>query len=213
MLKFDYYFYISIGGTFMISKLFVVIGLLMGSFFLKGVDASAKDDEKVKRVKCPVGLVTGMSLDKEFGAGTSKITQCIRKIPKIKAVFELNRTCADQACTRAYGLINLRKSIKDYEVTHGLKSGVDFELVAIMLGNGNTLSINNDSATKHPRVNPFQAEVQALMKQGVKFFLCQNAARAGKIVKAHIIPGVHFVTAGVTALTDFQQRGFALIHP
>lgn len=169
--------------------------------------------------ECPVGLVKNLTLDVEFGNGTSEVTRCIEKRNNLKLVIQVSELYTlgidglpDK--TRPYALGNIENIIKDYEITHGLQRG-DYEIVAVILGPGAILGLNNKAIIPHKNagLNIFQAKVEALMKDGVKFYMCQNTARNMGIKIDQIIPGVEFATAGFSAIADLQMRGYTLIHP
>lgn len=178
--------------------------------------ARADDDANNGNTACPVGLVTGLTLDQEFGAGTSTITHCLERRHKVKLVVQINQFCLDNVpnaqCTRPFGLIHLANMIDDYEITHGMVPGRDYEMVAVAHTAGGALMVKG---------NPFELQVQRLMARGVKFYMCQNATRAlirsGALpagdATSHIIGGVEYVTAGVTAVVDFQYQGYRYVQP
>ena len=169
--------------------------------------------------KCPVGLVTGQTFDEEFGAGSEKITHCLEKRTKVKLVVQANQFCMDNVsnaeCTHPYALLNLTKMIDDYEITHGMKPGRDYEMAVIAHTKGGPLMLKDDTK------NQFRNQVETLLKQGVKFYLCQNATRAminrGLLPQVdatvNIIDGVEYVTAGITAVVDFQYQGYVYVQP
>lgn len=172
------------------------------------------DDEK-----CPVGLVTGQTLNEEFGPGSENITHCLEKRSNVKLVVQANQFCMDNLsnadCTRAYALLNLTKMIEDYEITHGMKPGRDYKMAVIAHTKGGPLMLKDETK------NQFRSQVETLLKQGVKFYLCQNATRsminrgllpAGDAT-ANIIDGVEYVTAGITAVVDFQYQGYVYVQP
>jgi intracellular sulfur oxidation DsrE/DsrF family protein len=51
------------------------------------------------------------------------------------------------------------------------------------------------------------------MADGVKFYFCQNTARSMKVSTDQLIPGVEYVTAGISALADFQSNGWTNVQP
>lgn len=163
-------------------------------------------------IDCPVGLVNGMTLNDEFGPGTAAITRCLEHRP-IKVVFQINNACSNDPCTKPYALENIENAVKDYEVTHGLVSGIDFKVIAVVHGKGYPLVVNNDATNPYKEANPFQSQVEGLMAQGVKFYFCQNTARARGVVTENLIPGIRYVTSGVTALADFQALGYSYVQP
>ena len=184
--------------------------------------------------ECPVGLVNGMTLDGEFGPETSGLTKCLDRRHNVKVVMQINKYCRDAVanadCTRSYTLGNIRNMIKDYEVTHGMEQGKDYEIVAVVHSGGGWqmltdegLDSNGNSVTGR---NQFEGEVSDLIEKGVKFYFCQNTTRGfirGNFLPkatettggatAELIPGVQYTTAGVTAIAEFQQRGYEYVQP
>ena len=64
------------------------------------------------------------------------------------------------------------------------------------------------------RLGPFDARVQDLMSQGVKFQVCELTLRALKLKKDQFIIGVDFVPSGVVQITHLQQKeGYAYLKP
>jgi len=69
--------------------------------------------------------------------------------------------------------------------------------------------------------NKLKPAVTALIADGVKFYFCQNTIRgmAPKMgltsaqLVSKILPGVEYVTAGLTAVADFQKEGYLYIQP
>lgn len=154
---------------------------------------------------CPVGLVNGLTLDEEFGFGTSKITRCLTKRKLVKTIFPILRDCTDSAvpCTRPYALGGISNAIRDYEVTNGMLN-TDYHIVAIAYGSGYKLVVKG---------NPFEQEVINLLNKNVAIYLCQNTARSNNIKITDLIPGVKFVTDCHTAMSDFQALGYNISVP
>jgi intracellular sulfur oxidation DsrE/DsrF family protein len=164
---------------------------------------------------CTVGAVSGLTLDEEFGAGAQALTRCLKKRRDVKVVMQVNQHCdtmTNGVCTRAYGLHNIGNMLDDYEITHGLKAGRDYEVAAVVHSGGGKLMLKG---------NPFEPQVQALMARGVKFYFCQNTVRSyiksGALplgaALANITDGVLYVTSGVTAVADFQGQGYRYVQP
>ncbi len=162
--------------------------------------------------ECPVGLLNGMTLDDEFGAGTSDLTRCIKKRDRVKVVYQINTECKDSNCTKPYAIGNINNAIKDYEITHGMSKD-EYEIVAIVHSGGWPLILDNTSANPHARTNSFQAQMEALIANGVKVVFCQNTARSKDVVTDQLILGVEYVTAGVTAIADYQALGYSYVQP
>ncbi|HWR88536.1 MAG TPA: DsrE family protein [Acidiferrobacterales bacterium] len=198
-------------------KLLCGVGLL-ALIFQVGL-ATADEGKQSSNKECPVGLVSGLTLDQEFGTGTSAISHCLERRHGVKLVVQINQYCLDNVpngqCTRPFGLTHLANMIDDYEITHGMVPGRDYEIVAVAHTAGGPLMVKTD------RGNKFEAQVRTLMARGVKFYMCQNATRA--LVRSGMLPagnatgsiidGVEYVTAGVTAVVDFQNQGYRYVQP
>jgi intracellular sulfur oxidation DsrE/DsrF family protein len=212
---------------------------LLGLGFSGAASAGKKD--------CPVGLVNGLELDDEFGPGTEETTRCIEKRKKVKVVMQINQFCrdavanADCALNRAYALGNIRNMIKDYEITHGMERGKDYEIVAVVHSGGGFLMLKDEGIDGNGNNvsgrNQFEGQVQDLLRAGVRFLFCQNTTRSfvnsnrlpttgedaagatGQLITVDddddMIPEywVEYSTAGVTAIADFQRIGYTYVQP
>lgn len=167
---------------------------------------------------CPVGLVKGLTLDDEFGPGVGTLTQCNDKRHNVKIVFQLNTSQVANAPANCYGLGNITNVIDDYEITHGMVRGRDYQIAAIVHSGGGPLVVKNGVNGYN---NLCQGMVEALIAKGVKFYFCQNTTRAflgnGRLtagmVNDQVINGVEYVTAGLGALADFQSSGWKYVQP
>jgi len=179
--------------------------------------------------QCPVGLVSGMTLNAEFGDGASMLTRCIKNRHHVRLVIEINRYCrdddaaidADGKCAGgADALGNMKNIIADYKTTYGMVQGRDYKIVAVVHGMGGRMLLNNTGPNPAFK-NAYMADVQAMMNEGVTFYFCQNTVRGfirGGLIGSgdavnEVIPGVKFVTAGFTALSDFQSLGWTQVTP
>ena len=139
--------------------------------------------------------------------------------------------------TRAYALGNMRNMIKDYEGSHGIGN---WEIVAVVHSGGwgmlvkdgyeftNVDGQGGGAPGLKTLSNQFQSQVKDLMDQGVRFLFCQNTTR-GMIKRGNLptvnesadgggatealIDRVEYVTAGVTAISDFQVLGYRYVQP
>jgi intracellular sulfur oxidation DsrE/DsrF family protein len=200
--------------------------------FVSTASAAGEGDEQ-----CPVREVNGQSLDEEFGEGSSDITHCLGNRHKVKLVVQVNQYCArpgpDGTCARAYALHNIENVIKDYEVTNGMVQGRDYEIAAIVHSGGGSLVVKDGTSGDDGTTvvtNEFEDQVQDLMNKGVKFYFCQNTVRgfikAGRLpagdATSHLVASVddegnthtvEYVSAGISALADFQSRGWTYVQP
>ena len=140
------------------------------------------------------------------------------------------------ASNRAYALGNIGNMIKDYEGSHGIDN---WEIVAVVHSGGWGMLVKNGYMFTNVEgqggapgdktlSNPFQGQVEALIAKGVRFLFCQNTTR-GMIGRGNLptvaestggggatealIDGVEYTTAGVTAIADFQKRGYSYVQP
>ena len=201
---------------------------LLGLGFNGAAVAASQSNEA-----CPVGLANDKTLDNEFGEGTQDLTRCISRRHDVKLLVQINQYCAgalkaDGSCARAYALHNIYNVIADYEVTYGIHLGTDYEIVAIVHSGGGPLVIKDGTNGKVK--NEFEEDVQKLMNKGVKFYFCQNTTRGRQksgqlpsdatnalVTSMDPVTGeihsVGYVTAGITALADFQDRGYRYVQP
>jgi intracellular sulfur oxidation DsrE/DsrF family protein len=177
---------------------------------------------------CPVGLVSGLELDDEFGAGTQELTTCLSQREDVKIVMQLNKPCRDSYAThpvgkngkptgevsrvvnniancadsRAYALGNLRNMIKDFEITNGMLP-TEYEIKVVVHSGGGYLLLKDESYDGDGVLlsgrNKFQSQVEDLMDMGVKFYFCQNTTRG--FIRNGTLPGPGLIaeTGGATA--------------
>lgn len=206
--------------------LLLLLGLTINTSI---VIADSDDSDKA----CPVGLFAKdadgnlMNIDTEFGAGIQAKTQCLENRKKIKLVMQVNKACRDttivngalenhaRSCgeTRGYGIAQMKNMIRDYTVTHGIAAD-KLDLNIIVHGGGGTMLLDMPW-------NKLKPAISALLEQGVKVYFCQNTVRgmAKKmgltipVFVSKVLPGVEYVTAGLTAVADFQKEGYMYIQP
>jgi intracellular sulfur oxidation DsrE/DsrF family protein len=203
--------------------------------------ANADDDDRHHRSydqECPVGSPYGNdTFASMFGSDVEAALRCNRKREKVKLVVQVNTFCRDahdqtQApisnildCPtgRSYALGNIANMIKDYELTHGMKRGEDYKIVAVVHSGGGHLvrKFVGKDGDGNPIPNPFTADLTALMDKGVDFYFCLNTAagfiKRGALTKgaisSQLIDGVKFVPAGLNAIADFQKVGYTYVQP
>ena len=179
--------------------------------------------------ECPVGLLAPdyQTLNQEFGPDTSDLTRCIKKRHQVKMVVQLNQG-------NGYGLNNIQNIIYDYEITHDMERGRDYEIVAVIHSGGGKMALTDEGLDGAGQVvkgrNPSEGMIKKLMAQGVKFYFCQNTTRSylgqGILPKvgakgsateggatAELIEGMQYTTAGLTSIADFEALGYQYIQP
>lgn len=173
--------------------------------------------------ECPVGYLNGVPLDVEFGAGSEAITHCVAKRHGAKVVVEVDSAFPADINgvvnkSKATFLSNIDKMIDNYEVVNGMQIGKDIDIVVVMSASGGALltkahkSFGLD-AYGNPNPNPYAALVAKGIAKGMKFYLCQMAAREQGIKHSNMLDGVEFVTGGHLAVLDLQQLGYAVVKP
>ena len=220
-------------------KLWLLCGLLPLMLSVNSVSAGNNTSSNVKVNDCSISF-NGMHVDDEFGEGVYELTRCLKNAQQIKLVMQVNQSCRDtvivgdgvdgyklenhpKSCKegRGYGIAQMKNMIKDYVLTHGI-SRDRLDLKIIVHGGGGLMLID-DNDVEVPWKNNLQDDVLDLMDQGVKFYFCMNTLR-GLVSKlpfvddtaeltSKVIPGVEFVTGGLTALADFQKQGYTYIQP
>jgi len=189
--------------------------LVMLLFSVSSISQAAPGDADTT---CPVGLVSGMDLTTEFGAAVAADTRCIKKRHEVKTMFAVDQYVTDPTrpdTAGPYALNQIQNVYNDYTITAGMTEGLDFSLIVVVHGPGGRLLLSDSTQ------NRFIAQVQHLMAEGVQFYFCENTVRgfirAGLLepgnVAAGVIPGVHFVTAGLAAMSDFEAEGYEYVQP
>lgn len=171
---------------------------------------------------CPVVPYDGVtSMDAEFGVGAEAITHCLKTRKHAKVVVSVDHTFFINAFgvvqkNRATFLSNIDHMVRNFENVHGMTIGEDVDVVVVFSESGAVLATTQhavfNQANGNP-VNPFVSLVEHGLQKGMKFYLCQTAARNLGITMATMIPGVKFVPGGHIAVADFQMQGYALIQP
>ena len=155
--------------------------------------------------------ISNKALDAAFGQGTGQLTRRLTHTDNIKLLFQVNQLFKDPQKTQPYGGENLINTLTDLE-NHGLIPG-EFDIIALVHAEGWRQVLNNRADTPHEMDNPFQAEMEDLLQRGINVYFCLNTARKKSVRIEHVIPGIRFVTSGVTALADWQRDGYCYVQP
>jgi intracellular sulfur oxidation DsrE/DsrF family protein len=173
-------------------------------------------------------------MDIEFQGDAEANTHCLRVRHHAKVVISAAKpfmtnafgqiSTPAQPAIRATFLSNLDHLVRNYENVHGMTIGKDVDIVVVMVESGGILAAQrhplfaqaygaNPPNPSDPQANPFIPLMQQAMAKGIKFYLCQTAARTLGIKMPNMVPGVKFVPGGHIAVADFQLKGYALIQP
>ena len=172
---------------------------------------------------CPVAYLNGVPLDVEFGAGSEAITHCVAKRHEAKLVVSVESAFPADINgvvnkNKATFLSNIDKMIDNYEIVNGMQIGKDIDIVVVMSSSGAALLTKAHKSFGldvygNPNPNPYAALVAKGIAKGMKFYLCQMAARELGIKRSNMLDGVEFVTGGQIAVADLQQLGYAMLKP
>jgi intracellular sulfur oxidation DsrE/DsrF family protein len=126
---------------------------------------------------------------------------------RIKIVYQVNQRCFTPTCSknRPFAFGNIQNHIKDLN-KHGYQVNKDFEIHAIVYGQGWPLIVNDHR-------NPYKKVVQSTIDSGVKISLCLTTAWNVGLEYSELLPEVGFVTSGVSAIVDLQSLGWIYIQP
>lgn len=204
---------------------FYLTGMLAALVFSSAAQADRErdDDHDKSDTACPVEYYNGIPMDVEFGPGTQEITHCLQVRHNAKVVIAMDNTHPTDKNgvtkkDKATFLSNVDLMITNYEQVHGMKIGKDIKVVVVGSASGALLLTKTHKAwgvdaLGHPMPNPFAALVQKGIDAGMKFYLCQMAARELGIKRDNTLDGVAMVPGGHIAVADLQMRGYALIKP
>ena len=207
----------------LVNKTSIVLLVCLSGCATASVDAPSlvRQDQKeppqrqrVAERVCRDSIRDGKTLDEELGPGAAERTHCIQERTGVKLVMQVHRYCQDDVpdseCKRPYGIRNLRPLIDSYETLHGMDRG-DYEIVVVAHGPG---------ALHMVQGSPFQSVVEEAIAHGVRFYICQATARSlqkkgiwPEDVTSILLPGVDYVPGGLSALVDFQHRGYQYLRP
>lgn len=197
--------------------------LALVALFFATATAADNNNANPNPMPCPVVPYDGMtSMDSEFGPGSQGMTQCLRVRHNAKVVISVSHPFFFNAFgqvvkTRATFLSNLDHLTRNYENVHGMTIGKDVDVAVVLLETGGILAATEHGifaqANGGVATNPFVQLVKDAQAKGIKFYLCQTAARNLGITRAKMIPDIEFVPGGHIAVADFQLQGYALINP
>ncbi|HEY5602815.1 MAG TPA: DsrE family protein [Gammaproteobacteria bacterium] len=218
-------------GATVIAALLIVFGAAwaqgnngaQGNKGLNGNGMQVNNANYPYELPCPVDYYNGIPIDVEFGVGAEAITECLEVRDNAKVVVDVgvlhpSSPFGDVQAQRATFLSNIEHMVQNYEVVHGMKIGVDVDVVVIFSGSGAALATTEHrffggKGNTTPVANPFRHLIEYGLEKGFRFYLCQTASREIGINMSNKLPGINFVPGGKVAVADFEARGYALIVP
>jgi len=197
-------------------KALLVLSLVGLCGFGSGAFAGAKSD--LNSENCVASRWTDangnpISIDQQFGEGSLAVTRCLANTKHVKVLYQINTECKSSVCDAPYAVGNIINHIKDFEITHGM-STKNYDIVVIVHGAGWKLVLDNNALLRHAATNPFQAAMEDLVSRpSVNVYFCQNTAHSKNVKLENMIPGIGFVTSGVSSISDLQEEGYRYIQP
>jgi intracellular sulfur oxidation DsrE/DsrF family protein len=185
----------------------------MGEPVLGTIGASRTHRKKERNVKYVQECLPDLAkaIDEEFGPGTADKTRPLSHTRNIRFLFQVNQLYKDPAQTQPFAVENILNTLSDFE-NHGMVEQ-DYDLVAIVHAEGWPLILDNNATERHQTANPFQQDMEDLLRRNIHVFFCLNTARKKTVRTSQVVSGVRFVTSGVTAIADFQAEGYRYIQP
>lgn len=151
------------------------------------------------------------TIDNEFGPGTAAKTRPLHRTSDVRFLFQVNQLYKDPAQTQPFAVENILNTLSDFQ-NHNMVDQ-DYDVVAVVHAEGWPLILDNNAAERHQTANPFQADMEDLLRRNIHVFFCLNTARKKNVRASQVIPSVKFVTSGVTAIADLQNEGYRYIQP
>ncbi len=150
-------------------------------------------------VESPYGLLT---FEDKFGPGVMEGLHCNERRSKVRMVMQVNQYAQGG---KPYGFRNLGNIVKDFEMTHGIEN---WKIAVVVHSGGGNLVLKDSAA------NDYVSDIQEWVAHpNVDVYFCLNTAAAKGWKTDQIIEGVKFVPAGLSAIMDFQYRGYKYVQP
>lgn len=161
---------------------------------------------------CPDSVTA--AADAKFGPGSGAMTECLRVRDDLQIVAAFNGNAVNATNGEAQQVLNVRNIYNDYTRNYGMSNSEDFRIVVVGYAAGARWLLNDTAhMATYGVANPSADIVLDLIDKGVKFYMCQNTMAGQGWIKDSLLPGVDMVPAGVTAVIDFQNRGYSYLNP
>ncbi len=96
------------------------------------------------------------------------------------------------------------------------KEKISGKIIAVFHGDAGYMTLEDESYNAYRNVktgNPYKAQIQELIKNGVQIEECAMTMKAKKWLNKDLIPGVKVNTGAVVRLLELNQQGFCEMHP
>jgi len=191
---------------------FIVKIIVLPLCFILPALANASDDD-IEKTNCP--SAASEAINATFGPGTSANTECLAERDHLSIIAAWNSSRTHRS-GNGQQVINVRNIANDYDNTYQMESGDDYEIVVVGYGAGARWLLSDEAYNRTFNVtdgNPSSQLVESLKNRGIRLLMCQNTMRGNGWFPEDLLPGVSMVPAGVTAVIDYQYRGYAAITP
>ncbi len=96
------------------------------------------------------------------------------------------------------------------------KEKIAGKIIAVFHGDAGYMTLEDESYNAYRNVktgNPYKAQIQELIKNGVQIEECAMTMKAKKWLNKELILGVKVNTGAVVRLLELNQQGFYEMHP
>ncbi len=90
------------------------------------------------------------------------------------------------------------------------------KIIAVFHGDAGYMTLEDESYNANRNVttgNPYKAQIQELIKNGVQIEECAMTMKAKKWHNKDLFPGVKVNTGAIVRLLELNQQGFYEVHP
>lgn len=180
---------------------------------ISGQSMAEDDKEKNKYdTTCPQAVMD--NADMRFGDGSGAMTECLGVRDNLPIVVAFNSGVINGRNGHGQQVLNVRNLRNDYVNNYDMALGSEFNVAVVGYAAGARWLLNDTAFTNsYGTENPSDQIVSDLIAKGVTFFMCQNTMRGNGWTKYDLIDGVKMIPAGVTAVIDYQNRGYSYIAP
>ena len=191
------------------------VNIFASAFALTLSGQSIADDDKEKNkydTTCPQAVIE--NADFRFGDGSGEMTECLGVRDDLPIVIAFNNGVINGRNGHGQQVLNARNLHNDYVNNYDMELGSEFKAVIVGYASGARWLLNDTAfINSYGTENPSDQIVSDLIAKGMKFFMCQNTMRGNGWTKHDLIEGIMMVPAGVTAVIDYQNRGYSYIAP